>query len=153
MQGSVLKGICSLRSVHGSISVSTERAQSSTFFCLFSHHFIFSFPLIFFFSFLLVFSSCFFFSLLFFLKMESYYYEFTMICDMRTRNPGVTLPLVVKLCALESSACKGNSWSPSRSGCLYAREIAILVPLTWLLLMAVELFPATYIHTYSALFC
>lgn len=119
----MLKGICFLRSFHGSISVSVERTQSSTFFCLFPLHFIFSFPSIFFFSFLRVFYPCF---LTYFSSsrrettiMSS---QSSVICVPEIR---VWLPLGVKLCALESSACRGNSRAPSCSGYLYAREIAI----------------------------
>ena len=64
------------------------------------------------FSFLLLLPACLLFVLFnlpFFLKMGTYYYEFTVVCDMRPGNPGVTVPLEVKLCALESSACRGNS--------------------------------------------
>lgn len=64
------------------------------------------------FNFLLLLPACLLFvlfNLLSFLKMGTYYYVFTVICDMRPGNSGVTFPLGVKLCDLESSACRGSS--------------------------------------------
>jgi len=83
-----------------------ERNQSSTFFFPPS-----PFYLLLPFTFLLLPACLLFllFNLLFYLKMRTYYYEFTVVCDMRPGKHSVTMPLGVKLCALESSACRGNS--------------------------------------------
>lgn len=76
-----------MRSFLGSISVSVERNQSSTFF-FFPSPFYLLLP----FTFLLLPACLLFllFNLLFFLKMRTYYYEFTVVCDMRPGKHSVT---------------------------------------------------------------